>query len=239
VPLLIREVLMAPDAPAEAAIMMEAALVHMNCKRSELCVEMLLAAIASWSKVEPVPPQAAFYVVFCIGLSYESADLQQLAISTYELARQLAETAFGAGSCLVASALSQTGCVWFHQRQITASLRSFFKARSIREDSLGYDHADTASLLNNVAACFDCLNRFTEARDCYTSAREILLQTCDSAHPRLQIVTKNLVNSGRQSLDFEVTFEPLRAMQLPKGMVSLLVGDARVSCVCVACFWFR
>ncbi len=219
VPLLIREVLLAPDAPAEAAIMMEAALVHMNCKRPELCVDMLLAAMGSWSKVQPIPPQAAFYFVFSIGLSYESADLQQMAIATYDLARQLAEQAFGASSCLVASALCQAGCIWFHQRQITASLRSFFKARSIREDAMGYDHADTASLLNNIAACFDCLNRFTEARDCYTSAREILQEACDASHPRLQIVSKNLVNSGRHSLDFEVSFEPLRAMQLPKGMV--------------------
>ena len=211
---------MAPDAPAEAAIMMEAALIHMNCKRPELCVDMLLSAIQSWSKIEPIPPQAAFYFVFSIGLSYESADLQQLALAAYELARQLAEKTFGPSSCLVATALSQAGCIWFHQRQITASLRSFFLARSIREDSLGYEHADTASLLNNIAAGFDCLNRFTEARDCYTSAREILLETCDASHPRLQIVAKNLANSGRHSLDFEVSFEPLRAMQLPKGMVS-------------------
>jgi len=220
VPLLIREVLLAPDAPAEAAIMMEAALIHMNCKRPELCVDMLLSAIQSWSKIEPIPAQAAFYFVFSIGLSYESADLQQLALAAYELARQLAEKTFGPSSCLVATALSQAGCIWFHQRQITASLRSFFLARSIREDSLGYEHADTASLLNNIAAGFDCLNRFTEARDCYTSAREILLETCDASHPRLQIVAKNLANSGRHSLDFEVSFEPLRAMQLPKGMVS-------------------
>lgn len=223
VPLLIREVLLAPDAPPEAAIMMEAALVHMNCKRPELAVDMLLAAICSWSKVQPIPSQAAFYFVFSIGLSYESADLQELAVSTYELARQLAEKAFGDSSCLVASALCQMGCIFFHQRQITASLRSFFKARDIREDSLGYEHADTASLLNNIAACFDCLNRFTEARDCYSAAREILTLTCDSSHPRLSIVSKNLANSGRHSLDFEVSFEPLRAMQLPKGMVSLFV----------------
>jgi hypothetical protein len=219
VPLLIREVLLAPDAPADAAIMMEAALVHMNCKRPELCVDMLLAAMGSWSKFQPIPPQAAFYFVFSIGLSYESADLQQLAIATYELARQLAEKAFGPSSCLVASALCQQGCIWFHQRQITAALRVFFKAREIREDSVGYDHADTAGVLNNIGACFDCLNRFTEARDCYAAARDILVETCDASHPRLGIVSKNLANSGRHSLDFEVSFEPLRAMQLPKGMV--------------------
>ncbi len=220
--MLIREVLLAPEAPAEAAIMTEAATVHLNSKRPELCVDMLLAAMRSWSLVEPIPPRAAFYFVFSIGLAYESADLQQLAIATYALSRQLAEQAFGANSCLVASALSQAGCIWFHQRQITAALRSFVKARGIREDSVGYDHADTASLLNNMAACFDCLSRFTEARDCYTAAREILQATCDPSHPRLQILAKNLVNSGRHALDFEVSFEPLRAMVLPKGMVGLV-----------------
>jgi hypothetical protein len=61
-------------------------------------------------------------------------------------------------SCLVATDISQAGCVWFHQRRITAPLRDFFLARSIREDSLGYEHADTASLLNNIAAGFDCSN---------------------------------------------------------------------------------
>jgi tetratricopeptide (TPR) repeat protein len=224
VPLLIREVLAAPDAPAEAAIMMEAALMHVNSKRPDLSVDMLLAAMASWSKVQPIPAQAAFYFVFSIGLSYESADLQQLAISAYELARQLAETAFGSSSCLVASALSQAGCVWYHQRQITASLRAFLKARSIREAALGYEHADTASLLNNIGACFDCLNRFTEARDCYMAAQDILLQTLDASHPRIRAVSTNMSSSGRHSLDFEVSFEPLRAMQLPKGMVSFLLG---------------
>ncbi len=231
VPLLIREVLLAPESPAEAAIMMEAATVHMNSKRPELCVDMLLAAMRSWSQVEPIPPRAAFYFVFSIGLAYESADLQQLAVATYELSRQLAEQAFGANSCLVATALSQASCIWFYQRQITAALRSFSKARGIREDSVGYDHADTASLLNNMAACFDCLNRFSEARDCYSAAREILQATCDSSHPRLQIVAKNLVNSGRHSLDFEVSFEPLRAMVLPKGMVGFVFHNTCVCCL--------
>jgi hypothetical protein len=219
---------------------MEAASVHLNSKRPELCVDMLLNAMACWSKADSIPPQAAFYFVFSIGLSYESAELQQLALATYELARQLAEEAFGANSCLVASALSQAGCILFHQRQITAALRSFFKARTVREDSLGYDHADTASLLNNIAACFDCLNRFSEARDCYTSSREILLETCDASHPRLQIVAKNLANSGRQSLDFEVSFEPLRAMQLPKGMVGLcLSACVRFVFMFCLCGWGR
>ncbi len=115
---------------------------HMNCKRPELCVSLLLAAMGSWSKFQPIPHQAAFCFVFSIGLSYESA-------------------------------------------------------------------------------------YFTEARDCYAGARDILVETRDASHPRLRIVSKNLANSGRHSLDFEVSFEPLRAMQLPKGMVGVVLF----------CFW--
>jgi hypothetical protein len=38
------------------------ALIHMNYDGPELSFGMLVSAIASWPKIEPIAPQAAFFV---------------------------------------------------------------------------------------------------------------------------------------------------------------------------------
>ena len=55
------------------------------------------------------------------------------------------------------------GEVFYEMQEYTYSARCFLKAREIRENVLGLEHVQTATVFNNLACCFFMLGRSHEA----------------------------------------------------------------------------
>jgi tetratricopeptide (TPR) repeat protein len=53
------------------------------------------------------------------------------------------------------------------------ALRTFLKAREIREKLLGVEHVDTATTFNNLGCCMFMLDRYQEATAYYTISQTI------------------------------------------------------------------
>lgn len=69
------------------------------------------------------------------------------------------------GNCLITTcSYAAIGGIFFHMGQYRVALNFFEKALSVREDTLGDLHMDTALLFNNIGCCYDMLNRVTEGR---------------------------------------------------------------------------
>lgn len=79
--------------------------------------------------------------------------------------------------------------------------RSFLKAREIRENVLGLEHVQTASVFNNLAACFFMLGRSQEALG-YIEIAEVVLDTeLGPHHERTMTARNNLKKVTRGTFD--------------------------------------
>jgi tetratricopeptide (TPR) repeat protein len=58
----------------------------------------------------------------------------------------------------------------------------YFRALKIRENVLGLDHPETASLMNNLAALYFAQGHYTEAEALYRKALEICERTLGIDH---------------------------------------------------------
>ena len=56
------------------------------------------------------------------------------------------------------------GSVFYHMEEPAWALRLFLGARAIREETLGGDTVDTATVYNNLGCCMFMLERNEEAR---------------------------------------------------------------------------
>jgi len=66
------------------------------------------------------------------------------------------------------------------------------RALEIDEETLGPDHLDVASDLNNLAALLEATNRLDEAEPLMRRALAIFEQSLGEDHPKTQAARKNL-----------------------------------------------
>lgn len=73
------------------------------------------------------------------------------------------------------------------------SLRCYLKAREIREERLGGDTVDTATVYNNLGCCMYMLERNQEATAYFELSHAILECELGPSHERTMTVSKNLL----------------------------------------------
>merc|ERR1719409_1056922 len=111
----------------------------------------------------------------------------------------------------------------FHLEQYRVALNLFEKALSIREETLGDLHMDTALLFNNMGCCYDMLNRVTEAVESFQKAKDVFSYEYGHTHPRTALVMRNLSRVRQRRMDFTIKFKPPQPTPCP----AVLAGDGK------------
>ena len=128
-----------------------------NPAQAEGTAEATMAAsINNNSMFRLRPYEKELYFEMSLGSVYESCGKDDIALSKYMNAKniKLAENHPDA-----AFAYCGIGSVMFHIAEPAWALRAYLKAREIREERLGGDTVDTATVYNNLGCCMYVLER--------------------------------------------------------------------------------
>ena len=95
-----------------------------------------------------------------LGSVYESCGKDDIALSSYMRAKKIPLVYNHPDQAFPYCGL---GSVLYHMDEPAWSLRCYLKAREIREERLGGDTVDTATVYNNLGCCMYMLERNQEA----------------------------------------------------------------------------
>ena len=106
-------------------------------------------------------PEQELYFELSLGSIYESCGKDDIAISCYMRARAVKLVSNHPDQAFAYCCL---GSVLYHIDEPAWSLRCYLKARKIREERLGGDTVDTATVYNNLGCCMYLLERNSESK---------------------------------------------------------------------------
>lgn len=101
-------------------------------------------------------PEQELYFDLTLGSIYESCGKDDIAISSYMKARAIKLVSNHPDQAFAYCCL---GSVMYHIDEPAWALRCYLKARKIREERIGGDTVDTATVYNNLGACMYMLER--------------------------------------------------------------------------------
>jgi tetratricopeptide (TPR) repeat protein len=139
-----------PDAPQEFATMIESGLVYQNTANYEMAIATFEECRDLWREEEGVKtlrPEIELFFELSLGSVYESSGRDELALSKYLSSKEI-KLAYNHPD--QAFPYCGLGSILFHMEEPKWALRSYSKAREIREERLGGDTVDTATVYNNL-----------------------------------------------------------------------------------------
>jgi tetratricopeptide (TPR) repeat protein len=107
-------------------------------------------------KASKLRPELELYFEMSLGSVYESCGKDDIAIGCY---RRALDITLPKNHPDEAFAYCGLGSVLYHIDEPAWALRCYLKAREIREERLGGDTVDTATVYNNLGACMLMLER--------------------------------------------------------------------------------
>mmetsp|Transcript_30757 Transcript_30757/g.47154 ORF Transcript_30757/g.47154 Transcript_30757/m.47154 type:complete len:190 (+) Transcript_30757:913-1482(+) len=161
-PCIIKEVYFPPEAPSAVATLIESALVYQNSANYEMAIECFEQARKDWledlklKEVKVLKKEQEMFFDLSMASVYESCGKDDLALNYYLKAKQIKLTSNHPDLAFPYCGL---GSVLYHMEEPAWSLRLFLKAREIREDTLGGDTVDTATIYNNLGCAMFMLER--------------------------------------------------------------------------------
>jgi tetratricopeptide (TPR) repeat protein len=221
VPCVIREILYAPPCPDSVAKLLEVALTHHNTSHYQLALQNYITAQENWVEIskESLNIHAIIFFRCAIGSVYQSCGQDEMALAEFMVfvlleeytnlrkeGKRYADT-LNDDDPDKAIAYSCIGSVYVHLSQFELALEYFLICKDIREKVesvrvevlmvkvFGPHHVETASVLNNIAVCLQCLNKVSEALELYTSAYKILNAELGLDHPRTVLVSRNIAKA--------------------------------------------
>lgn len=107
------------------------------------------------------------------------------------------------------------GSVLFHMEEPAWALRLYLQARTIREESLGGDTVDTATVYNNLGCCMYMLERNQEAKAYFELSNAILECELGPQHERTLTSARNINKANKTVLGITPEYRPLWTTALP------------------------
>ena len=101
------------------------------------------------------------------------------------------------------------GSVLYHIDEPAWSLRCYLKAREIREQRIGGDTVDTATVYNNLGCCMYALERNEESRAYFQLSNAIMEAELGLNHERTLTTSRNTDKANRTVLGIVPQFRPL------------------------------
>jgi len=220
-PSIIKEVFFPPEAPQEVATLIESSLVYQNSANYMMAIKATESARQIWRDIENPPkpeepvgglpnkkknvekppepklrPEQELFFEMSLGSIYESSGKDDIALSCYMRAKTINKL-LAYNHPDQAFAFCGLGSVLFHIDEPAWALRCYLKAREIREERLGGDTVDTATVYTNLGACMYLLERNQESKAYFELAHAILDSELGPHHERTLTVS-NLYSSAQQ-----------------------------------------
>jgi hypothetical protein len=107
------------------------------------------------------------------------------------------------------------GSVLYHMDEPAWALRLYLKAREVRENTIGGDTVDTATVYNNLGCCMFMLERNEEAKAYFELANAILECELGFQHERTLTTKRNILKINRTVLNIVPEFRPLWTTYVP------------------------
>ena len=99
------------------------------------------------------------------------------------------------------------------------ALRSFLKAKKIREETIGGETPDTASIYNNLGVVCYYLESYLPAQGFFKIAFEIYKKILGLTHPRTLLIKSNLTKMNHLNFNKEIEFKTLSKYATPAQLI--------------------
>lgn len=151
-----------------------------------------------------LPPEAGLFFLCELASLHSALHEDELALQLLWRARLYSER--------LPARNPDTAAVWcslcraaYYSGHHDIAARAASRARVIREETLGEDTVETATIYNNLACCLSALDRSLEAAAYLELAAEILRALAGEEHPRTQTALRNLdkARSARKHLSMQ------------------------------------
>lgn len=105
--------------------------------------------------------------------------------------------------------------MFYHIEEPAWALRCYLKAREIREERIGGDTVDTATVYNNLGACMFYLERNQECKAYFELANAIMDAELGPNHERTLTTARNILKSNKTVLDVKAEYRFLWTTYIP------------------------
>ena len=143
---------------------------------------------------------------------FESAGKDDLALNSYMKSKAI-KLPYNHPD--LAFAFCGLGSVMYHMEEPAWALRLYLKARKIREDTIGGDTVDTATVYNNLGACMFMLERNEESKAYFELSNAILECELGAQHERTLTSSRNIKKINRTVLGIVPEYRPLWTTAVP------------------------
>ena len=99
------------------------------------------------------------------------------------------------------------------------ALRSFLKAKNIREETIGGETPDTASTYNNLGVVAYYMESYLPAKGYFKLAYEIYKKILGLTHPRTMLIKSNLTKMNQLNFNKEIEFKTLSKYATPAQLI--------------------
>lgn len=194
-PTIIKEVYMPfKSTNPEISTFIESALVYQNSAHYEQALESFEAAQDLWKKEGGNEKVEELYFKLSIASVFESSGRDEMALDAYLNAR---DVKLPYSHPDLAFAYCGLGSILYYMEEPAWACRAYLKARQLREERLGGDTVDTATVYNNLGCCMFIMERFKEANAFFELAEAILEVELGPDHQRSLTAKRNLKQGKR------------------------------------------
>jgi hypothetical protein len=218
-PTIIRETLYPVNMPPSIVMLIEAAMITHNTSNFASALGNLEKAKAEWIKQqegEELGTESNIYFEFSKGLLYESANRDDFAFNSFYLCKQMGDGLLESNPNKALSYCGM-GAILYKTHDYVWALRCFFRARDIREATIGLDSVDTASVYNNIACCLYMIDRTNESYSFFELSQAILEAGLGPFHYRTGTALRNLQKCKKHAFKTKAPYKmPWQAFVLDR-----------------------
>ena len=162
--------------------------------------------------------QTELYFNLTLGSLYEAMDLNFQTIKYFSEALHNHEKliSFSPDNALPFSFIGE---FFIKMKEYEWALRCYIKAKMIREETIGGDTIDTATIYNNLGVAAFCLESYLPANGYFMMAYEIYKNLMGINHMRTIIIKENLSKLKNMNFNKDVEFKTLSKYATPAQLV--------------------
>ena len=162
--------------------------------------------------------QTDLFFKLSFGSLYETLGYDVVALRYYYESTRITEKLIGADTdtslpyCFL-------GELFVKLQEYNWALRSFLKAKKIREETIGGETPDTASTYNNLGVVAYHMESYLPAKGFFSLAYEIYKELLGLTHPRTLLIKSNLSKMSHLNFNKELEFKTLSKYATPAQLI--------------------
>ena len=162
--------------------------------------------------------QTDLFFNLSFGSLYDTLNYDVVAMKYYNECVRITEKLIGADTD-TALPYCFIGELFLKLQEYDWALRSFLKAKKIREETIGGETPDTASTYNNLGVVSYYLESYLPAKGFFKLAFEIYKKLLGLTHPRTLLIKSNLTKMNQLNFNKEIQFKTLSKYATPAQLI--------------------